>query len=88
MFELFDLANIALPDNRREAALYLCAFALLVLVITGGVFLVDARAQVASIPEVYAAQPSFIRWGTPASALALLIGGVLYFVDVLLRRDR
>ena len=86
MFDLLDLVNIGVPDNRREAAAYAAGLALLVLAIFGGVVVADASNTNAAVIDAYRAQPRFVRWLIAGSGGVLLFAIVTYALDVAAER--
>src|SRR5687767_12557429 len=89
MFELLDLANLGLPDNRREAALFAGLLSLLVIVIVLGVFLTEANASSDPLVAVYLSMPVWLRWAGAVAPVIAVLAVAVYALDVRAeRRER
>jgi membrane protein implicated in regulation of membrane protease activity len=86
MVEIPDLAGLAAPDNRREAAVYIGGLSLLAAVVTGGVFVSEYASSANSIGEVWSAMPGIVTIGLPVSALLVVACIVIYTADVIHER--
>jgi uncharacterized membrane protein YgdD (TMEM256/DUF423 family) len=86
MFEIPDLASLSFPDNRREAAVRLGAFALLVIVVCGGVTIHEYANSNATARAVWMELPWGVRYGL-LGGLALMAGSIaVHRIDVVQER--
>ena len=85
MFEflglLGDLANLKAPDNRREIAVFLLLFGVLLTTVFGGAFIAEAAESAASLETTFLALPIWMPLGSAAGLLLILLGAALYAAD-------
>lgn len=80
LLELLDLVNVGVPENRREAAVYLAGLGLLVSVIFGAAMLSEMSSGSSLIPS-YAVLPRWLEIAGPLGIAALVLGILVYVVD-------